>query len=261
MEPAAGPAGQNPEPATPRRSAPARSPLVPPTAKRIRSSPIVSPAPSGGPVGRPKLLPMDAPEPKRRFNRLGIALAVAICLGSIPFTYAFQRQRVAGQRGAAPKGQQKKNFELPPEQQQWRMHGLDDNTEKQVVARFGPPIVARNFNMADGAFAGPLVGLKRFYYNSASDFEAHTKDAEAIWTYPQFNVIRELIWQLPDSYLTVWMREPRAEIDLTDPNGVVALPTAPENGGDWVVIDNFRVGKDRVKVAPTGSAIPADEKR
>ena len=29
--------------------------------------------------------------------------------------------------------------------------------------------------------------------------------------------------------------------------GVVALPTAPEDGGDWVVIDNFRVGIDLLK--------------
>ena len=37
---------------------------------------------------------MDAPEPKRRFNRVGIALALVICLGTIPFTYQFQKSRV-----------------------------------------------------------------------------------------------------------------------------------------------------------------------
>lgn len=256
MEPAAGSPGQNPEPSTPRRPAPVRSPLVPPTGKRIRSSPVVLPAPGGGPGTRARLLPMEAPVPKRRFNRLGIALAFVVCLGTIPFTYAFQKRRVTEQHNESLKNRQTKSIEVPPEKQQWRMHGLDDNTEKQVITRFGPPYIARNYNMSDGAFAGPLVGLKRFYLNSAPDFEAHTKDAEAVWTYPQFNVIRELIWQLPDSYLTVWMREPRAEIDLTDPSGTVALPTPPENGGDWVVIDNFRVGKDLVK-APSAASSPS----
>ena len=141
------------------------------------------------------------------------------------------------------------------------MRGLDDNTEKQVLARFGPPYLSRNFNMNDGAFVGPLVGQKRFVYNNAPDFEARVKDAEAVWSYPQFNVIREIVWQLPDSYLTVWMREPRAEIDLTDPNGVVALPTAPEGGGDWVVIDNYRAGKDLVRTAPTASPKTDSEAR
>ncbi len=251
MEPAAGPSGQNSEPSTPRRPAPARSPLVPPTGKRIRSSPVVLPVP-GTPGGRAKLLPMDAPAPKRRFNRVGIGLALVVCLGTIPFTYAFQQRRVAAQHDAKLKNQQSKNLELPPEKQQWRQRGLDENTEKQVMARFGPPIISRNYNMADGAFVGPLVGQKRFVLNSAPDFEGRTKDAEVIWTYPQFNVIRELVWQLPDSYLTVWMREPRAEIDLTDPSSTVALPADPEGGGDWVVIDNMRVGKDLVKAAPAG---------
>ena len=252
MEPAAGSPGQKPEP---RRLAPVSSPLVPPTAKRIRSSPVVLPAP-GTPGGRSKLLPMDAPAPKRRFNRVGIGLALVVCLGSIPFTYSFQQRRVAAQHDAKLKNQQTKNLEIPPEKQQWRQRGLDDNTEKQVIARFGPPFIARNYNMTDGAFVGPLVGQKRFVLNSAPDFEARTKDAEAIWTYPQFNVIRELVWKLPDSYLTVWMSEPRAEIDLTDPNSTVALPTPPEGGGDWVVIDNIRVGKDLVKAAPAASSPP-----
>ena len=256
MEPAAGPTGQTPEPPAPRRPPPARSPLVPPTGKRIRSSPVVLPV-RGEPGGRTRLLPMEAPATKRRFNRVGIALAILVGLGSIPFTYAFQKHRVLDQHDTKLKTQQSKKLELPPEQQAWRMRGLDDNTEKQVIARFGPPYIARNYNMADGALAGPLVGIKRFYLNASPDFEARTKDAEAVWTYPQFNVIREIIWQLPDSYLTVWMREPRAEIDLADPSGAVALPTPPENGGDWVVMDNFRVGKELVRAAPTASPSPA----
>ncbi len=252
MEPAAGSSGQKPEP---RRLAPVSSPLVPPAAKRIRSSPVVLPI-RGTPAGGPKLLPMDAPAPKRRLNRLGIGLALVICLGSIPFTYSFQQRRIAAQREAKLKSPHSKNFDIPPEKQQWRQRGLDDNTEKQVTARFGRPFFAHNYNMTDGAFVGPAVGQKHFVPNSAPDFEARTKDAEAIWTYPQFNVIRELVWKLPDSYLTVWMREPRAEIDLTDPSSTVALPADPEGGGDWVVIDNIRVGKDLIEVAPAAPSSP-----
>ena len=261
MEPAAGRPGQNPEPPGPRRRPFVHSPLVPPTGKRIRSSPVVLPARDGGPAVRPRLLPMEAPAPKRRFNRVGIAIALVVCLGSIPFTYAFQKRRVTDQHDTKLKSQQSKKPEVPAERQQWRMRGLDDNTEKQVLARFGPPYLARNYNMSDGAFVGPFAGQKRFVYNNAADFETRTKDAEAVWTAPQFNVIREIVWQLPDSYLTVWMREPRAEIDLTDPSGVVALPTAPEGSSDWVVIDNYRVGKELVRAAPASSPKPADSAR
>ena len=70
-----------------------------------------------------------------------------------------------------------------------------------------------------------------------------------MWTFPQYQVIREVVWQFPDSYLTMWMREPRAEIDIADNPGLVELPTAPD-GGDWVVIDNYRVGKELFKTPP-----------
>lgn len=192
---------------------------------------------------------MDAPEPRRRFNRVGIALAILIGLGTIPFTIQFQRSRVA------PKttGKYKTDYDIPLEKRQWRMHGLVDNTEKQTIERFGPPYIARNYNMSDGAFAGPTVGLKRFYPKTSPDYAARTRDAEAVWEFPEYAVIREVIWQLPDSYLTVWMREPRAEIDISDDKGGVSLPAAPEGGGDWVVIDNFRVGKDLVKTPPAAS--------
>ena len=56
------------------------------------------------------------------------------------------------------------------------------------------------------------------------------------------------------------MREPRAEIDLSNDQGLTTLPAAPEGGGDWVVIDNFRVGRNLVKTPPVASASPAAEK-
>ena len=40
------------------------------------------------------------------------------------------------------------------------------------------------------------------------------KEAETTWTYPQYSTIREMIWRQQDSYLTIWLHEPRAEIDL-----------------------------------------------
>ncbi len=251
MEPDAGIPGSRPKPdptPAPRRAAPARSPLVPPPAgNRIRSSPVVVP-PTGG---KPTLLPMDAPEPRRRFNRVGIALALVIGLGSIPFTYQFQKNRVT--RKSVPG--EKTDYEVPIEKRQFKMKHLEDLTEKQATARFGAPYIARNFNLSDGAFAGPAVGLKRFYAKTLPDYEKRLKDAEVVWTFPQYMTIREVIWQFPDSYLTVWMREPRAEIDLGDNPGVVALPTAPDEGGDWVVIDNFRVGIDLIKPPSASSPV------
>ena len=246
MEPDAGSRRPNPEssPNGPRRAipVPARSPLVAaPTGKRIRSSPTVLP-PLEGKTTR---LPMDAPEPKRRFNRVGIALAVVICLGTIPFTYQFQKNKMARRDPADTKT----DYDIPVEKRQFRMKHLEGLTDKQAIARFGTPHLARNFNMNDGAFAGPAVGMKRFYLKTQPDFEARTKDAEAVWTFPQFQVIREVVWEFPDSYLYVWMREPRAEIDIADNPGLVELPVAPD-GGDWVVIDNFRVGKDLLKPTP-----------
>ncbi len=257
MEPDAGSPRPNPEPtSTPLRRAagvPARSPLVPaPAGNRVRSSPDVLPPRAG--TGKPALLPMDAPQPKRRFNRVGIALAVVICLGTIPFTYQFQKSRVTRKSPADTKT----DYDIPIEKRQFRMTHLEGLTDKQAIARFGPPYIARNYNMNDGAFVGPAVGLKRFLSRTLPDYEARTKDAEAVWTFPQYQVIREVIWQLPDSYLTAWMREPRAEIDISEHPGEVELPTTPD-GGDWVVIDNFRVGKDLVKNPPRPSASPAAE--
>ena len=239
-------AGRPPSEPIPPRRPPARSPLVPSTAgNRIRSTPTVLPPREG----KPTLLPMDAPAPRRRLNRLGIALALVIGLGSIPFTYEFQKNRVTRKDTTG----EKTNYEIPIEKRQYRMKHLEGLTDQQAIARFGPPYIARNYNMNDGAFAGPAVGLKHFYLKTLPDYEARTKDAEVVWTYPQYSIIRELIWQFPDGYLTVWMREPRAEIDLGDNPGAVELPTAPPEGGDWVVIDNFRVGKDFVKAPPAAS--------
>lgn len=251
MEPDAGKPSPERTPIPPRRP-PARSPLVPgSTGKRIRSAPTVLPPREGG---KPARLPLDAPEPKRRFNRLGIILALVICVGTIPFTYQFQKNRFA------PKStDQKTNYEIPPEQRQWRMKHLEGLTEKQATDRFGTPYVSRNFNMSDGSFAGPAVGLKRFYRKTLPEYETLTKDAEALWSFPQYVVIRELVWQFPDSYLYIWMREPRAEIDISDDSGIVALPTAPDDGGDWVVIDNFRLGKDLVKAPPASSPTPPEK--
>ena len=194
---------------------------------------------------------MDAPEGKRRFNRVGIALAVLICLGTLPFTIQFQKNKLARRDPADIKT----NYEVPIEQRQFKMKHLEGLTDKQAVARFGPPFIARNYNMNDGAFAGPAVGQKHFYPKTLPDYAARTKDSEAVWTFPQYQVIRELVWQFPDSYLTVWMREPRAEIDIADNPGLVELPTAPD-GGDWVVIDNFRIGRDLIKApsAPSPAA-------
>ncbi len=253
MEPDAGSPGDRPKPdptAPPRRAAPARSPLVAPAGNRVRSMPTVLPPTPG----KPTLLPMDAPEPKRRINRIGIALALVVCIGTIPFTYQFQKNRVTRKDTT----HDKTDYEVPIEQRQFRMKHLEGLTEKQATTRFGTPFLSRNFNMSDGSFAGPAVGMKHFYPKTLPNFEALTKDAEAVWAFPQYQVIREVIWRFDDSYLTVWMREPRAEIDISDNAGLVELPAAPEGGGDWVVIDNFRVGKDLVKTPPASSSPPVE---
>ena len=194
----------------------------------------------------PRRAPVTPPSaPRRKLNRPAIVLAFVIAIAMIPLTQQFQKKRVLS---TAPKV---RDLDQPSEKQQWRMKGLDGITEQQAVARFGPPLVARNFNVADGVFVGPLVGLKKFYPRNAPDFAARTKDAELTWGFPQFSVIREMIWLLPDSYLTLWLREPRAEVSIGEGGSTVL--NLPGGEGEWTCIDNFRVGKDLVKTPPTSS--------
>ena len=176
--------------------------------------------------------PLPPPGPRKRFNAIGIMLAFVIAAVTLPYTMKFQRDRFG-----------------PITKKAYRMTGLDDLTEMQAVSRFGTPLARHDFSMTEGSVAGPEVGQKRYYSLKASDYAEHTKDAETVWKYPQYSTIREMIWKLPDSFLTIWFHEPRAEIDLsaTDAQGSASITLPDTSKGDWVALDNFRLGNDLVK--------------
>lgn len=182
------------------------------------------------PTPRPRSLP--APLPPRRYNRTGLYLAIAVALACIPFTLKFQEKRVPHM-----------------ENRQWQMLNLYGISGNEATKRYGTPVQTRDFSLEnDGIFAGPKVGLKHFYRPGNPDYAAHLHDP-VVWKYPDYSTIREMIWKLPDSYLTVWLHEPRAVIDLSGgDDSQILLPATTE--GAWVALDNYRIGNDFFKTPP-----------
>ncbi len=170
--------------------------------------------------------------PRKRFSSLGILLAFVIAAVTLPFTYKFQNNRTGELRHKA-----------------WRMTGLDGITEKEAVARFGQPLVRHDFSLNDGSMLGPEIGQKKFVSLKAPDYAKRFEDAETVWRYPQYSAIREMIWKLPESYLTIWFHEPRAELDLGNvkPDGEVDIELPDTSKGDWAALDNYRLGNDLVR--------------
>ena len=176
--------------------------------------------------------PLPPPGPRKRFSAIGIMLAFIIAAVTLPYTMKFQRDRFG-----------------PITKKAYRMTGLDGITEMQAVSRFGPPLVKHDFSMTEGSVVGPAVGQKKFVALKAPDYEARVKEAEVVWRYPQYSTVREMIWKLPDSFLTIWFHEPRAEIDLsaTGPDGEASISLPDTSHGDWITLDNYRLGNDLVK--------------
>ena len=202
--------------------------------------------PGGRPLSAPAPLPRDPlppPAPRKRFNAIGIMLAFVIAAVMLPYTLKFQRDRFG-----------------PITKKAYRMTGLDGITEMQAVSRFGTPLAKHDFSMSEGVVAGPEVGQKRFFARKTPDFAERIKDAPVVWRYPQYSTIRELIWKLPDSFLTIWFHEPRAEIDLsaTGPDGEASISLPDTSHGDWEALDNFRLGNElvREKKGPEAAAKP-----
>ena len=101
--------------------------------------------------------------------------------------------------------------------------------------------------MNDGAFAGPAVGMKRFYRAGSPGYDEALK-SPVVWKWPNYSMIREMSWKLPDSYLVVWLHEPRAVIDLEGDQSEIFLPDPSK--GEWMSIDDYRVGNDFIKSPP-----------
>jgi hypothetical protein len=170
--------------------------------------------------------------PRRRFRWLGAALAAAIALAMLPITFRYQRERLPG-----------------PEKRAQRMSELLNITQAQAIERFGKPLSAKDFSLQDGSFVGPRLGLKHFVPLDTPDYARRFQEKGAVaWTFPQFSVVREIIWKLPDSYLTIWLHQPRAEIHFQD--GAADLTLPPSAPGEWVALDNYRIGKDLATISP-----------
>jgi hypothetical protein len=161
-----------------------------------------------------------------------VAAAVLVAVGLLPWTFEHWSKRIS-----------------PPEKRLWRMPDLHNITQTEAVRRFGKPLSARDFSLNDGSFIGPRYGLKRFYPLDAPDYAARMEAKGAVaWSFPRFSIVREIIWKLPDSYLTAWFHQPRAEIDFQGEQADLTLP--PFAPGEWVALDHCRVGKDLVAKPP-----------
>lgn len=168
-----------------------------------------------------------APAPRRRgFKPLVIVAAVIVVAALAPITFKYQ------------------NAKVPPiRQRAWRMNELQNITEPEARKRFGPPLVAKDYQLSEGSFIGPRIGPKRYVPLSAPDYERRLREPGTVsMQFPQFTVIRELIWKLPDSYLTLWLFQPRAEIDFQGDYADLRLPKS--GPGVWAALDNYRVGLD-----------------
>ena len=215
------------------------------------------------PTPLPRRQPLFPPEPPKRYStRVAIYLALGMAVVIITLIIQFQTSPVQEQRAKrantpptpAPSIAEVGDQSQPVELRQWHMQGVDGITEDQARQRFGKPIVSRDYNVTYGAFLGPRFGLKHYYLNNSPGFEQREKDAEVEWKFPQYSTVRELIWKLRESYITLWLGEPLREVNLKDGTADAVFPgTTTEQ---WVVLDNYRVGEDLVK-APPGAASPA----
>ena len=184
----------------------------------------------------PPLRPGSSPRPlpdiirPRGYNRGGLYLAVFIAACCIPFTLKFQVNHTPNMAG-----------------KRWQMLNLRDTTGSQAIKRFGPPAVSHDYSLTDGVFAGPEVGLKHYYRVGSAGYDEALK-SPVVWKWPDYSTVREMIWKLPDSYLTVWLHEPRAEISLEGDQSQIILPDTSK--GEWVALDNYRVGNDLIKTPP-----------
>lgn len=172
---------------------------------------------------------MFAPAPRRRaFKPLVIVAAVVVVAALVPITFQYQKARVPPARARA-----------------WFMTELRNTTEPEALKRFGQPVVARDFDLKGGSIIGPRVGPKRFVPLDAADYEQRLREPGTVsMQYPQFTTVRQLVWRLPDSFLTVWFFQPRAEMDFQGDYADLRLPkSAP---GVWAALDNYRVGLDLV---------------
>jgi hypothetical protein len=175
------------------------------------------------------------PAPPRPFNAVKLLVIVAVLVGAGLFMVLSRRQP------APPSAQ-------PASQQQWQMPELIGQTQDALIARFGAPLSTKDYPLSEGSFAGPEIGLKHYYVFKSPGYAARLKGAPMKWSYPQYTTIRELIWQLPDSYLTVWLDEPHGSANLDGDSIEITLPKAPP--GAWVALDDYRVGKDLLAKRP-----------
>lgn len=173
------------------------------------------------------IIPPAPLRPPRRLNLVAAGLALVVLISLAPAIFDFQKSRI-----------------LPPAQRSWRMPDILGSTQSELVGRFGAPMSTKDFSLQEGSFAGHSMGLKHFYPLKTPGYAQLLKDAPVTWTFPQYSTIREVIWKLPDSYLTVWLHEPRAEVNLAGDAIDMTLPKSPP--GEWVALDNYRVGKDLV---------------
>ena len=221
------------------------------------------PVPSTPLPPRRPLFPPDPP--KRRHNRFAIYVALGVALIFIPLTLQFQNRRaqeIRRTREAAhptptptpPSVEEVGDQSQPAELRQWHMQGVDGITESQARKRFGNPILTRDYNVTYGAFLGPKYGLKHYYLNNSPGFEQRAKDAQVEWNFPQYSTVREIIWKLRESYITLWLGQPLREVNIQgDTANAIFPPTAP---GEWVVLDHYRVGQDLVKAPPVSATSP-----
>ena len=174
-------------------------------------------------VWRPLPEPPGMSRTRRSLNVLGIILAVVVGVMLIPATYHYQMSRIP-----------------PPNRRAWRMYDLVAVTESKAIERFGKPDAQVEYQLTKGSVAGPLLGQKNYYPLDSPDYDKHMAEAKVAWTYPAYSAVRELTWKLPDSYLTIWFQEPRAEMTFSDGNADLTLPNS--SPGEWVALDNYRLG-------------------
>ena len=171
---------------------------------------------------------------RRGINILGVIIAVAAAVMLVPAIYRHQLERIPTVRERTS-----------------RMYDLVGITQNKAIERFGQPNAQKEYQLMKGSVMGPLLGQKNYVPLDSPEYAKRAADAKVIWSYPAYSAVRELTWQLPDSYLTVWFQEPRGEISLSEDSATLALPNS--GPGEWVALDNFRLGKDLVAPSRSGA--------
>lgn len=177
---------------------------------------------------------------RRSLNILGVIIAVAAAVMLVPAIYRHQLERIP-----------------PVRERTSRMYDLVGITQNKAIERFGQPNAQKEYQLIKGSVLGPLLGQKNYVPLDSPDYAKRAAGAKVLWSYPAYSAVRELTWQLPDSYLTIWFQEPRGEVSLGDDSATLTLPTT--GPGEWVALDNFRLGKDLVAPGRSGTAA-SDEK-